>query len=189
MTFLDVDDMFLSQLAGTTEALWSGVTTVMDHSHIVTSEERAQKCIRATIESGIRSIYCVAPFAIPMCLNPIVMPDMDIQHPEQIIPFKKLAKETTLGGAANDGRVTLGLGYDTMNHRPIEEARDIQQYVKDHDFPVNFHDVERYNFSALRTFMDHDLHCDPDEARLNFIKKKDIGVVSTPESEMAMSHG
>ncbi|KAF2098049.1 Metallo-dependent hydrolase [Rhizodiscina lignyota] len=198
MTFLDADDMYISQLSGTTEALWCGVTTVMDHSHVVTSPERAEKCIKATIESGIRSIYCVATFALPSSLNPMVFPDMDVQHAEQIALFKKLSAEKPLGGPSNDGRVTLGLGYDTINHRSMDEARGILQYAKDNDITVTFHDVERFNLSSLETLRTHNLPlpkitlshtCDPDETRVNFVKENGIGVVSTPESELSMSHG
>lgn len=198
MVFLDAEDMYLSQLSGATEALWSGVTTVMDHSHVITSPERAQQCIKATIESGIRSIYCVSPLAIPTSLNPMVFPDMDVQHSQQIELFKSLALETPLGGPSNDGRVTLGLGFDTMNHRPAQESRQILQFARDNGIPVTCHDVERHNFSALEYLRKNPMPlpkitlshvCDPDQSRVEFVKENGIGVVSTPESEMAMSHG
>jgi len=198
MTFLDADDMYLSQLAGAAEAIWNGVTTVMDHSHVVTSREHAEQCLRATIESGIRSIYCVAPFAIPQSLNPMVLPDMDVKHAEQISLFKSLASESPLGGPKNDGRVTLGLGYDTMNHRPVSEAREVLQFTKDRKIPVTFHDVKRFNLPALEFLRDNSLplpkvtlshSCDPDQSQIEFVRENGIGVVSTPESELAMGHG
>jgi cytosine/adenosine deaminase-related metal-dependent hydrolase len=198
MTFLDADDMYLAQLGGATEAIWSGVTTVMDHSHVVTSRERAEACIKATIESGIRSIYCVAPFANPISLNPMVMPDMDQQHPKQIELFKSLASQSPLGGPANDGRLTIGLGYDTMNHRPAEEAHQTLQFAKDNNIPVTVHDVERFNLPSLEFLMKHSLPlpditlshtCDPDQTRIDFLRNNGIGVICTPESELAMSHG
>ena len=49
MVFLTAEDMYLGQLSGASEAIWSGVTTVMDHSHVVTSKERAQQCLRASV--------------------------------------------------------------------------------------------------------------------------------------------
>ncbi|KAL7953966.1 metal-dependent hydrolase [Trichoderma compactum] len=125
MTFLDADDMYLAQLSGASKAIWCGVTTVMDHSHVIVSRDYSTKCIDATVESGIRSIYCVAPFANPQSLNPMVLPDMDVKHPEQIELFKSLTRQTPLGGPKNDGRVTLGLGFDTMIHRPVGEGREV----------------------------------------------------------------
>lgn len=198
MTFLTPDDMYLAQLAGASEALWSGVTTVMDHSHVVVSRAHAEKCLQATIESGIRSIYCVAPFANPQSLNPMVLPDMDVKHPEQIDLFKSLASQSPLGGQDNDGRVTIGLGYDTMNHRPVDEAREVLQYAKDNGIPVTVHDVERFNMPSLEFLRKNSLPlpavtlshtCEPDAGKIDFVKKNGIGIVSTPETELAMGHG
>lgn len=198
MTFLDAEDMYLAQLSGASEALWCGVTTVMDHSHVIMSRDYATKCIDATIESGVRSIYCVAPFANPQSLNPMVLPDMDMKHPEQIELFKSLSQQSPLGGPKNDGRVTLGLGFDTMNHRPVEEARDILQYAKDNGIHVTCHDVERFNLPSLEYLRKNALPlppitlshtCEPDQAKINFTRRNNIGIISTPESELAMSHG
>ncbi|QKX64659.1 uncharacterized protein TRUGW13939_11835 [Talaromyces rugulosus] len=180
MTFLTPDDMYLAQLSGATEALWCGITTVMDHSHVVVS------------------IYCVAPFANPQSLNPMVLPDMDEKHPEQIALFKSLASESPLGGQSNDGRVTIGLGYDTMNHRPLDEAREVLQFAKTNNIPVTVHDVERFNLPSLEFLRRNNLPlpkvtlshtCEPDSIRTEFLKSNEIGVVSTPETELAMGHG
>lgn len=198
MTFLTAEDMYLAQLSGASEAIWCGVTTVMDHSHAVTSLGRVEACLKATIESGIRSIYCVAPFANPDSINPLVLPDLDKRHPEQIDLFKSLASASPLGGKGNDGRVTIGLGYDTMNHRPLEEAREMLQYCKDRDIPVTIHDVERFNLPSLELLRKNKLPlpaitlshtCEPDAMRINFLRESGVGVVSTPETEMAMGHG
>ncbi|KAL6799341.1 Metallo-dependent hydrolase [Trichoderma sp. SZMC 28013] len=198
MTFLDADDMYLAQLSGASEAIWCGVTTVMDHSHVIMSRDYATKCIDATIESGIRSIYCVAPFANPQSLNPMVLPDMDVKHPEQIKLFKSLSRQTPLGGPKNDGRVTLGLGFDTMIHRPVGEAREVLQYAKDNGIHVTCHDVERFNLPSLEFLTKNALPlppitmshtCEPDQTRIDFVRRNDIGIISTPESELAMSHG
>lgn len=198
MAFLTPDDMYLAQLSGASEALWCGITTVMDHSHVVVSRECAEKCVRATVESGIRSIYCVAPFANPISLNPMVLPDMDEKHPEQITLFKSLAGESPLGGERNDGRVTIGLGYDTMNHRPVDEAREVLQFAKTNDIPVTVHDVKRFNLPSLDFLRRNNLPllkltlshtCELDPVSTEFLKRNEIGVVSTPEIELAMGHG
>jgi cytosine/adenosine deaminase-related metal-dependent hydrolase len=199
MVFLDAQDMYLSQLSGCTEAIYSGVTTVMDHSHAVTTLDRARQCIKATLESGIRSVYCAAPFAIPVSLNPLTLPDMSVQHAKQIDMIKQLATDRPLGGAAaNDGRVRLGLGFDTMHHIPQEVSREILTFAKKNDLPTTMHDVPRYNLPALNYLRDNDMPlpkvtlshtCDPGAEEIRWVKQHDIGIVCTPESEMAMSHG
>lgn len=201
MTFLDADDMYLSQVAGLAEAVSGGVTTVMDHSHVVTTEERARRCIQATVESGIRSIYCVSPFANPVKLNPLTFPDMVAQHAAQVELFKKLSRETPLGGAANDGRLTLGLGFDTIHHNGIEVARDVMKHAMDHNLPVTMHDVRRCNLPSLDFVREHwgadqqlpaltlSHTCDPTPADIDYVKQRQIGIVTTTDSEMSMGHG
>ncbi|EXJ55174.1 hypothetical protein A1O7_08099 [Cladophialophora yegresii CBS 114405] len=199
MVFLDADDMYLSQLSGLAEAISCGVTTVMDHSHVVTTPERAERCIRATVESGIRSIYCASPFAIPTSLNPMKLPDMNIRHKEQIDLFKSLLKQKPLGGQANDGRLTLGLGFDTMHWIPEHEAREILNFVKENNVQVTMHDVPRYNLPSLAFLRAKSMPlpaqitfshtCEPTAKDIQFVKDNQIGIVATPESEMAMSHG
>ncbi|KAL1860755.1 hypothetical protein Plec18170_001267 [Paecilomyces lecythidis] len=196
MTFLILEDMYLAQLSGATEALWCGITPVMDHSHEAVSRECAEKCIRATLESGIRSICCVAPFANPQSLSPMVLLNMDGKHPEQISLLKSLIGENPLGGQSNDGRVAIGLGYDTMNHRPLDEAHDILHFAKSNDIPVIVHDVERFNSSSLKLLRRNNLpppkltlsHTrEPDSDRAERLKSHEIGVVSAPETELPMA--
>ncbi|KIW81884.1 hypothetical protein Z517_04910 [Fonsecaea pedrosoi CBS 271.37] len=199
MTFLGPEDMYLSQLSGACEALFCGVTTVMDHSHVVVTPDHARRCIQATIESGIRSVYCASPFAIPTSLNPMTLPDMTVHHAKQIELFKTLWRQQPLGGPGNDGRVTLGLGFDTMHWIPEAEAREILAFTRDHDVPVTCHDVPRYNLPSLAFLRDKAMPlppqmtlshtCEPSAGDIEFVRTRQIGIVSTPESEMAMSHG
>ncbi|OQV04913.1 hypothetical protein CLAIMM_09727 [Cladophialophora immunda] len=199
MTFLGPEDMYLSQLSGASEALFCGVTTVMDHSHVVTTPDHARRCIQATLESGIRSVYCASPFAIPTSLNPMTLPDMAVHHARQIELFKTLWAQRPLGGPGNDGRVTLGLGFDTMHWIPEAEARDILAFARDHDIPVTCHDVPRYNLPSLAFLRDKAMPvppqltlshtCEPSAADIAFVREQQVGIVCTPESEMAMSHG
>ncbi|OAP64918.1 hypothetical protein AYL99_00890 [Fonsecaea erecta] len=199
MTFLQPEDMYLSQLSGASEALFCGVTTVMDHSHVVTTPAHASRCIQATLESGIRSVYCASPFTIPTSLNPLTLPDMTGHHAGQIELFKTLWRQRPLGGPGNDGRVTLGLGFDTMHWIPEAEAREILTFARDNSVPVTCHDVPRYNLPSLAFLRDKAMPvppqvtlshtCEPSAAEIEFVRAQQIGIVCTPESEMAMSHG
>lgn len=201
MTFLDANDMYLSQVAGLAEAISSGVTTVMDHSHVVTTEERARRCIQAIVESGIRSIYCVSPFAIPVKLNPLTFPDMVAHHAAQIELFKTLPKELPLGGSASDGRLTLGLGFHTIHHNGLEVARDVMKHACDNNIPVTMHDVPRCNLPSLAFVRanwgaENELPaltlshtCDPSSEDIDYVKQRQIGIIATPDSEMSMGHG
>src|SRR5271154_2834018 len=62
--FYRPEDLYFAQVRPTAEAIHCGITPVLDHSHIQLSEEHIRKCIQATIETGIRSMFCFAPFAL-----------------------------------------------------------------------------------------------------------------------------
>ena len=135
---------------------------------------------------------------MPESLNPMAMGDTAAQHAKQINIIKDLANEKPLGGPGNDGRVRLGIGFDTMYYIPLEIARDMLDFAVEHDMPLTVHDVPRYNLPALHHLRDQNLPthkvtlshtCDPTPEDIEFVKAKNIGIVSTPESEMAMSHG
>ncbi|MGD0355228.1 MAG: amidohydrolase family protein [Dehalococcoidia bacterium] len=57
-SFYDADDAYLGTYAGFLEALNAGVTTIVDHSHIMNTPEHADEVVRAFTESGMRGILC-----------------------------------------------------------------------------------------------------------------------------------
>ncbi len=57
-SFYDPDDAYLGTYAGFLEALNAGVTTIVDHSHIMNTPEHADEVVRAFTESGMRGILC-----------------------------------------------------------------------------------------------------------------------------------
>jgi cytosine/adenosine deaminase-related metal-dependent hydrolase len=144
-------DVYLAQVGATAEAIHCGITTVLDHSHIQLSEEHIRNCIQATVESGIRSMYCFAPMTLPASLNPLKMPDLVADHNRQMTLFYELATELPLGGFDNDGRVTLGLGYDGVQFRPLDDTKKHFEFAASKGMPITLHDCHHYNFPALNS--------------------------------------
>lgn len=135
---------------------------------------------------------------MPESLNPMAMGDTAAQHAGQVDIIKELAKEKPLGGPGNDGRLRLGLGFDTIYYIPADIGRNVLDFAVEHDMPLTLHDVPRYNLPALNHLRDNHLPthkvtlshtCDPRPEDIAWVKDHNIGIVSTPESEMAMSHG
>ncbi|EKG18440.1 hypothetical protein MPH_04242 [Macrophomina phaseolina MS6] len=56
-----LSDFYWGQLDGCLKLLDAGTTTVLDHAHLATSPEAASTAIPATLSSGIRSIFALAP--------------------------------------------------------------------------------------------------------------------------------
>jgi cytosine/adenosine deaminase-related metal-dependent hydrolase len=192
-------DVYLAQLGAATEAIHCGVTTVLDHSHIQLSEEHIEQCIRASIESGIRSIYCFAPYGLPESVNPMKFPDnLQKLHQQQLDMFYRLAEQSPLGSSKNDGRLTLGLGYDGIEYRPVEDTKKLLEFAHSRKYAITFHDCHRQGMSAMKFLRANDLLSDtmvlshftfPSEEDFEAAKAHGVGISSTPESEMQMSHG
>jgi cytosine/adenosine deaminase-related metal-dependent hydrolase len=64
--FYEPDDAYLGNYAGALEALDAGITTVVDHCHIINSPEHADEAIRGLKESAIRGIFCYGLFSNPV---------------------------------------------------------------------------------------------------------------------------
>jgi cytosine/adenosine deaminase-related metal-dependent hydrolase len=197
--FLEPQDVYLAQLGAATEAIFCGVTTVLDHSHIQLSEEHINQCIKASIESGIRSVYCFAPYVLPESVNPLKFPDNTQQlHEKQLDLFYKLSKQLPLGSSQNDGRLTLGLGYDGVEYRSIEDTKKLLAFAGQRRYPITFHDCHRQGMSSMRFLRENGLLSNtmvlshfnfPTKEDWKAVKDHGVGISSTPESEMQMSHG
>lgn len=60
--FYKPEDVFLGNYIGCLEALNSGITSIIDHCHVVNSPEHADEAVRGMFESGIGGIYCYGLF-------------------------------------------------------------------------------------------------------------------------------
>ena len=57
-SFYSPEDAYLGNYVGALEALHAGITTLVDHSHIMNSPEHADEAVRGLQESGIRGTFC-----------------------------------------------------------------------------------------------------------------------------------
>ena len=100
------------------------------------------------------------------------MPDLAAKHDRQMALFYDIAKEFTLGGSSNDGRVTfiLGLSYNCEHHNMAALKFCSQNKLK----------------SNIMVFSHAPYASDLD---LEYARDHGAGIVSTPESEMQMRCG
>jgi len=69
VTFYKLHDVYPAQLGAATKAIHYKLTILLDHSHLQPSKEHITQCAKASIKSGIQSIYCFAPYRLPKCIN------------------------------------------------------------------------------------------------------------------------
>jgi len=63
--FYNPDDVFLGNHVGALEALDAGITTVVDHCHILHTPEHTDEAVRGLEEAGIRAVFCYGLFETP----------------------------------------------------------------------------------------------------------------------------
>ncbi len=110
------DDAYVGNFAGAIEAINAGVTTIVDHSHIMNSPDHADEALRGLIDSGIRAVFCYGLFPNPR------------QHPFRFEDFapgwrlddaRRIRKDRLPG---DDGPVYMGLAPAEVEKVPFEQA-------------------------------------------------------------------
>lgn len=71
------EDVYLGNLVGALEALDAGVTTVVDHCHVLHSPEHADAALAGLREAGIRAVFCYGTFESPAHAIGVAPPPRD----------------------------------------------------------------------------------------------------------------
>ncbi|KAF4301707.1 Metallo-dependent hydrolase [Botryosphaeria dothidea] len=107
-----LSDFYWGQLGGCLELLNAGTTTVLDHAHMITSPEVAPTALSATLTSGIRSIFALAPINQIAAWQPQLT--FSTSPDDSVLAPWVSSTLTTLAARFNRpaSRVTLGLAFD-----------------------------------------------------------------------------
>ncbi len=115
-SFYTAEDAYLGNYAGALEALSAGITTIIDHSHIMNSPEHADEAVRGLEEAGIRGIFCYGLFP-----NPTQHPfAMGIEPGWRFDDARRLAKDRFNG----EGLLKLGLAPTEVEATPYDTTFD-----------------------------------------------------------------
>ena len=83
-------------------------------------------------------------------------------------------------------------------YRPVEDTKKVLDFAHSRGYQITFHNCHRQGMSAVKFLRENNLLSDkmvlshfnyPSEADWAAAKAHGIGISSTPESEMQMSHG
>jgi cytosine/adenosine deaminase-related metal-dependent hydrolase len=111
--FYEPEDAYLGNHIGALEALDAGVTTLVDHCHIINSPEHADEAIRGLMESGIRGIFCYGLFS-----NPLPSP---LRHePDSSWRPDDARRVRARHFASDDGRLTMGFAPGEVEAMPFD---------------------------------------------------------------------
>jgi cytosine/adenosine deaminase-related metal-dependent hydrolase len=64
-SFYDAEDAYLGNHVGALEALSAGITTLVDHCHVINSPAHADRAIAGLRDAGIRGVFCYGLYPNP----------------------------------------------------------------------------------------------------------------------------
>jgi cytosine/adenosine deaminase-related metal-dependent hydrolase len=194
-TFYTADDAYLGNYVGATEAVNAGITTLVDHSHILNTPEHADSAARALQDSGIRAIFCYGTFEN--------VPRVPMEVP--VTPGWRLetARRLRRGRLSSDsGLVRFGFApfeaeamlfetlMDEIRFARTLDAAAISLHVAMGAYDRGLHLVERLHAEKLlgpdllfvhgAALTDHEL---------DLIGSSGGGISATPETELQMGMG
>ena len=124
------EDVYIANLLGALEALDSGITTMLDWSHIMNSPAHADEAIRALRESGMRAIFAHGTPSDPPAKWYF---QSEHRHPEDI---KRIRREQF---SSNDGLVTLMMAIRGPDFSTMETTIDDLQLARELGLRVTMH--------------------------------------------------
>lgn len=108
--FFSAKDIQLGELSGILESIDAGTTTIVDQMHAVYSPAHIEAPLEAMIASGIRGILCPTPTRRVKQWSP------SVAFEEEQVPawFMQTLEKIATQRPLSDGRVSLGLGFDSF---------------------------------------------------------------------------
>jgi cytosine/adenosine deaminase-related metal-dependent hydrolase len=195
-SFYSADDVYLGNYVGSLEALNAGITTVVDHCHILNSPDHSDEAVRGLEDAGGRAIFCYGIFSNPISHAPFVIePDQGWRYAD--------AQRLRAGRLSSaDGRILMGLAPNEPEGAPFELSSADVRFAQDlgahaischvamgaydagNQFVRRLHEAgllsSRLLFVHGSSLTDHELA---------LIADAGAGISSTPETEMQMGMG
>lgn len=193
-----VQDANLGNYAGALDALNSGITTVVDHSHLIATPDHADALISGLEEAGIRAVYCYGLSDVADAGGGIDT----LRAFESTWRHKDAARIRKERLSSNTGMIRFGLGASEFMFAPLhytEREISIARELDVHRFSIHaangpFARGTRYVTRLLnkglvdnRTLFVHGNVLKKDD--LNRIRDTGATIAVTPESEMQMGMG
>ncbi len=195
--FYEPGDVFLGNHVGALEALDAGITTLVDHCHILHTPEHTDEAVRGLDESGIRAVFCYGLFESPSYHDDTRRASL---APDWRRADAKRVRRDKLASA--DARVTMGFAPFEIDARSYQDnleeiafarelgAQRISCHVAMGAYDSGHRFVERMGKDgqlAEDMLFVHGASLTDDELR----RMADSGaaVSATPETEMQMGMG
>ena len=135
--FYEPEDVYIGNYVGLLEALDAGVTSCVDHSHIINTPEHADAGVEAFKASGARGIYCYGFFKNPKYTigEPIDLPLLvgDMFGDVEEWRYKDAERIKLKYFSERSGKVRFGIAPNELEFRPYPESRAEFRRARDLD--------------------------------------------------------
>ena len=194
-SFYNVDDAYLGNYAGAVESLNAGITTIVDHCHLINSPEFADRLIDGLEDSGTRAVFTYGYY-----VNPTYHPyHLDMSPGWRYEDSKRIRRERLHD---DNARIIFGVNPSEYEQAPIDVikyelglckelgANVISAHVGMGNYDAGVQAVRKLGEEGLLTkemLFVHGAALTNEE--LDLIKEADAGMSSTPEVDMQMGMG
>ncbi|KAM5342232.1 hypothetical protein ACJ41O_015263 [Fusarium nematophilum] len=199
------EDVYLSTYVGALSLLNNGITSVLDHCHILNSPDHSDAAVKALKDAGIRGTFCYGFYANPP-------PDdngadsskrPDFTHVERITDAARVRKKYFADNDPAHQLLTFGIAPNEVEAQSIEdttreiaEARELgARIVTMHvaHGPMDYLHKQTVQQLADANLLGSDLvfshGASLTDSEIQAISASGAGVVTTPDTELQMGMG
>ncbi|GKU08341.1 unnamed protein product [Fusarium langsethiae] len=195
------EDVYLSTYVAALSLINNGVTSVLEHCHIINSPDHADAAVRALQDAGIRGTFCYGFYANPPLAD---QPDQkNFSHSLRLSDAARIRDKYFGRNDPADQLLTFGIAPDEPESLPIEEtisqikqSRDLGARLITMHVAMGPYDLARRG--VVQQLADSGI-LGPDlvfshgasftNSELKAIQKSGASIVGTPDTELQMGMG
>ncbi|SCV52029.1 probable cytosine deaminase and related metal-dependent hydrolases [Fusarium fujikuroi] len=195
------EDVYLSTYVAALSLINHGVTSVLEHCHIINSPDHADAAVRALQDAGIRGTFCYGFYANPPLPD---QPDPEgFSHASRLSDAARIRAKFFGQNDPAEQLLTFGVAPDEPESLPIEEtiaqikqSRELGSRIITMHVAMGPYDLARRQVVqnlANKGIMGPDLVFSHGssftESELQAIKESGASIVGTPDTELQMGMG
>ncbi|KAM0543471.1 hypothetical protein ACHAPJ_012269 [Fusarium lateritium] len=198
------EDVYLATYVAALSLINNGVTSVLEHCHIINSPDHADAAVRALQDAGIRGTFCYGFYSNPPLSDQGAPADTDgFPHSSRLSDAARIRKAYFGQNSPDEQLLTFGIAPDEPEAQPLEEtiaqikqsrdlgARVITMHVAMGPFDRARRQIVHHLANAGTLGSDlifsHGASFTDDE--LDAIRDTGAAIVATPDTELQMGMG
>ncbi|SCO91615.1 probable cytosine deaminase and related metal-dependent hydrolases [Fusarium oxysporum] len=195
------EDVYLSTYVAALSLINNGVTSVLEHCHIINSPDHADAAVRALQDAGIRGTFCYGFYANPPL--PDQLDPRGFSHAPRLSDAARIRDKFFGQNDPAEQLLTFGIAPDEPESLPIEEtiaqikqSRELGARIITMHVAMGPYDLSRRQ--VVQNLADEGI-LGPDlvfshgssftQSELQAIKESGASIVGTPDTELQMGMG